>query len=463
VSALPRLSARAVALEVLGRYDARHGDAGELLHSALEKTDRTGQATDLVYGVIRNMLLLDWLLAQIAQVNRHKVKPAVWNILRLGVYELIFAPKTAEYAILNEAVNLARRRGSRKTAGFVNAVLRQLQRQIADRNVRMEDQRYDDRSVILRADGSGCAFRSPLLPSPQRCPDEYLHLVWSLPRWLVQQWVQTWGLGVAARICRACNRHPSVIAWPNTQRIEAEELAERLAAEGVACRFWPELRAVQLHCSGPLNALNAFGEGLFYVQDPAAQAAAAFLDPKSGDTVVDMCAAPGGKSIACALKMKDTGRILASDISPVRLEQVNENVRRLGLSCIRCVSKEDLEKAVRSLKRIDTLILDVPCSNTGVLARRPEARHRLAKGLPLALVTRQQELLAYAKSLLRPGSALLYSTCSILPQENTLQIQDMLKRHPDWVLLKEKIVLPSTENAENCDHDGGYTALLQIR
>ncbi|HDS84640.1 MAG TPA: hypothetical protein ENN97_05525 [Phycisphaerales bacterium] len=454
-------SARAAALKVLRQYNTHRGDAAELLHSELDMTHRTGQATDLVYGVIRNTPLLDWLLTQVAAIQPRHVKPAIRGILRMGVYELVFAPKTADYAIVNEAVNLARRFGSRKIAGFVNGVLRQIQRHIASRDVSLEHPRFDVRAIIPRTDGGGCALSSPLLPDPSPAPDDYLHLVWSLPRWLVRDWIAAYGAETAAQICLACNRHPSVVAWPNTQRIDSGTLAERLAAEGVTCRLLPVNGAVQLRRGrGPLTAVQAFREGLFYVQDPTAEAVSTFLAPQPGDCLVDLCAAPGGKAIACALKMNDTGCIIASDASTTRLARLDENTARLGLSCIRRVSQNELDQAVRSLDRLDAIILDVPCSNTGVLARRVEARHRLERGLPAPLLRRQRELLEYAYARLRPGAKLLYSTCSIHPKENTHQIQTFLQVHPDLYLIKEQIVFPSIENADAVDHDGGYMALL---
>lgn len=452
-------SARGAALEVLQGYDLRRGDAAELLHAALRGTDRTGQATDLVYGVIRNRTLLDRLLGRIAAIAPRNVKPAVWNVLRLGVYELIYAPKTAAYAILNEAVTLARAVGSQKDAGFVNAVLRNITRQIAIRDAH-DLSEYDMKRVIRRPDGSGCVLACAVLPDPADSLDAYLHCLWSLPRWLVQEWIAVYGTDIAANVCRASNRHPSVYAWPDTRRIDAAGLAQRLAAEGVTCRHRAERGAVQCRSLGDVQSLKAFGEGLFFVQDPAAQALAAFLDPKPGDTLVDLCAAPGGKTIALALKMNDTGCILASDASAARLKRLDENISRLGLTSVDSVAETDLAAAVRGCGRVDAIILDVPCSNTGVLARRVEARYRLERGVAQTLLTRQQHLLSLAENLLRPHSRLLYSTCSIQPEENIQQIRIFLDTHPDFYLIKQKTLLPTTENAESFDHDGGFMALL---
>ena len=451
-------SARQTALKVLRQYTAQRGDAAELLGALLEGTDRSGQATDLVYGVIRNSILLDRVLSVCAEVHKGNVKPGLWAILRLGVYELLYAPKTADYGIISEAVNLARGIGSHKSAGCVNAVLRSVQRHIAVRDG-VSGAAAVTHSVP-RADGSVCVFDTAVLPDPAVQSGVYLHLAWSLPQWLVQRWVTVYGPAAAA-ICRASNRHPSVYAWPNTQRIGAEALMERFGGAGVSCRLWGDRGAIQLCGAGWPAGLDAFREGLFYIQDPAAEAMASFLDPQPGETVVDVCAAPGGKTLALALHMKDRGCIVASDVHADRLRRVDENVRRLALSCVRSLPAAALPAYVQSLARVDAVVVDVPCSNTGVLARRVEARRRLDRRPDASILKVQASLLETAGSLLKPGGKLLYSTCSILPEENEDQIQYFLGAHRGFTLVKQIITLPSTEKADFFDHDGGYMALLK--
>jgi len=454
-------SARATALTVLRHYTAHRGDVAEMLHSLLDTTDRSGQTTDLVYGVIRNTVLLDTLLSHLGTIDKSCVKPALWTILRIGVYELVFAPKTADYGIVNEAVNLAYRVSSRKGAGFVNAVLRSVQRQIVSRDG--DSRTAPATHVVPRADATACVFACAVLPDPSDHFAEYLHTAWSLPHWLVNDWISAYGKQTAAALCRASNRHPSVYAWPDTRRITAKGLVGRLTEEGVQCRLWPERGAVRIRYRGSLTTLVSFQEGLFYIQDPAAESIAAFLDPKSGSTLIDVCAAPGGKSIALALRINDLGRILASDTSEARLVLLDDNLRRLNLTCVQSVCAADLPAQTCALDRLDAVILDVPCSNTGVLARRVEARHRLEKRSSKPVFQLQKSLLNNAKNLLRPGSKLLYSTCSIQPEENEHQIQNFLSANPDFYLIKQQITLPSTENTDLFDHDGGYLALLARR
>ncbi len=452
-------SARGAALQVLHDSRTGRGDAAELLAGRLNRTDRGGQATDLVYGVLRNTELLDGLIKQFGKLNKPNVKPALWDILRLASYELVFAPKTADYAIINEAVNLAGQIGSQKGAGFVNAVLRNLQRGIADRDAK-ESQSIPNTHIVPRADGSGCVFCMAVLPDAAAEPVEYLSKTWSLPRQLVRQWQSGYGRDAAGQLCRASNRHPSVYAWPNTQRIDAAHLAERLSAEGAQCRLWAARGAVAVR-GASITELPSFKEGLFYVQDPTAEAVAGAIQPVAGQTFIDLCAAPGGKSVALALRMGDGGCVLASDADSQRLNRLQETIDRLGLKSITVVQSDPLAAAAEGLARLDGILLDVPCSNTGVLARRVEARRRLDKPHLESLFQCQQGLLQKAAGLLKSDSKIMYSTCSNLPDENEHQIQRFLQANADFSLVSQKTVLASAENADGFDCDGGFVAVLR--
>lgn len=453
------LSARRTALRVLQGIQASRGDAADLLSDLLPHTDRSGQATDLAYGVLRNSVLLDSLIKQFGNIDKANVKPALWDVLRLAVYELVFAPKTADYAIVNEAVNLATEIASQKAGGFVNAVLRNIRRSIALRDTK-DAQTLEKTTVVPRSDGSGCLFAAAVLADPAAAPIEYLAKAWSLPRQLVRDWQAGYGLDAAAQLCRASNRHPSVYAWPNTLRIDAAALAERLTAEGVHCRLWASRGSVAIR-GGGIAELPSFKEGLFYIQDPTAKAVADFIQPIAGQTFIDLCAAPGGKSVALALRMRDTGSILASDSDPIRLGRLHQTIARLGLTSIQVVCADDLPEAIQRLPRLDGILLDVPCSNTGVLSRRVEARRRLDRSHLESLFQCQQSLLKKAAELLKTDGKLIYSTCSNLPEENEIQLQRFLQTHPDFYLFGQHTTLASTENADGFDCDGGFVAVLR--
>lgn len=452
-------TARKTAWLVLNQCDMNRGDTSERLNSYLPQTDRPAQATDIVFGVIRNQTAIDLIITQCGSIEEARVKPSIWNLLRIGVYELVYAPKTAEYAIINEAVELAAKKGTKKTAGFVNAILRAVQKNIHSRQACITKEA--PRKTLPQTPESGCVFLSNLLPDPKRTPADYLSKAFSIPNWLVTEWVDVYGYEKTEQICFACNRHPSVILQPNTLRISAEQLHQRLTEQGIDCQIDTVNTTCRLKQSGPIHKIPEFLDGLFLIQDSTAANAMKLLDAQPGWTIVDLCAAPGGKSIALAMLMQDTGRILASDSNQKRLQKVKQNTDRMQISAIEVVSPTEIDQKIQNLPTLNAIVLDVPCSNTGVLARRVEARRRLRKNELPALLKTQAQLLEKAATFCQQQTAIVYSTCSIQPQENQQQIQQFLSQHPQFTLKTEKLTLPILKTDTLFDHDGGYVAVLQ--
>lgn len=454
-------TARKTAWLVLNQCDIAQHDAGELLNEYLPKTDRPGQATDIVFGVVRNRLAIDNIVKKCGSVEPARVKPGLWNLLRIGTYELIYAPKTAEYGIINEVCELARQKGTAKTVGFINAVLRAVQKNILSRQMPLDQ--ADLQTLLPQDDQTGCAFKTKILPSPANDPVNYYSLAFSLPTWLISQWLESYGDEKTRQICAASNRHPSVIAQPNTLCTTTEKLAAQLAHEGIECDINAEKSMLCIKQAGQITKIQAFLDGFFTIQDPTAADAMKLLDPQPGWTIADLCAAPGGKSIALALLMQDQGTILASDSDVDRLQKVRQNIERMRLNAIEIVKPKDIEHKIHKLKALDAVILDVPCSNTGVLARRVEARWRLQKNTMNSLVKTQQQLLTQAAALCRPKTYLVYSTCSIEPEENQRQIQPFLSQHRSFTLVKEQLTWPTLKTGTAFDHDGGYVAVLRVK
>ena len=453
------LTARNTAWKTLNQCDILRHDTAAVLNTLLSRTDRPAQATDIVFGVIRNRITLDRILTRCADIESARVKPAHWNLLRIGAYELVYAPETADYAILNEAVELMRKTSSKKPAGFINAVLRNVQRAIQNRQAPLTPQ--DARKLIPQTPQSGCLFKSDILPDPDKEATQYFSTAFSLPQLLINEWLRAYGRQQTQAICFGSNRHPSVIAQSNTLRVTAGELAQKLDEEPLSNECVNN--ALRIHSTGKINTSPAYLDGLFYIQDTTAAAAVAMLDPQPGWTVLDLCAAPGGKCLSLALLMQDQGLILASDIDAKRLGHVRENAKRMRLQSVEIVPANRIEHLAQKQKRLDAIVLDVPCSNTGVLARRVEARWRWKPEAVTKLGHIQQELLEKAATLARSGTKILYSTCSILPDENQQQIQTFLAKHNRFTLLSEKLTLPQTQTEESLDHDGGYAAVLQMK
>jgi 16S rRNA (cytosine967-C5)-methyltransferase len=453
------LTARAAAWKALDRCNIFKHDTAEVLSRLLSRTDRPAQATDIVFGVIRNRGTIDHILKKCSSLDSAHVKPSQWNLLRIGTYELVYAPKTADYAILNEAVQLSRQAGSKKGAGFINAVLRNVQRAIENRQSPL-DAKHLQRTVPQTPE-SGCLFSDDILPDPDREAAAYFRVAFSLPQPLIQEWIKAFGEEKTRAICFASNRHPSVILQPNTLRTTTADLAEKLQEEELLNECLNDM--IRIQGTGKINRGRAYLEGLFFVQDITAANAINTLAPGPDWTLLDMCAAPGGKCMASAIHMQDKGVILASDADAKRLSKVRENAKRMGLESIEIVPASRLEQTVRKEKRLDAIVLDVPCSNTGVLARRVEARWRWKPDVVENLYKIQQKLLQKAADLARPKTKILYSTCSIQPEENSEQIQAFLTRQNRFKLLTEKLSLPTVKTADAFDHDGGYVAVLQSR
>jgi 16S rRNA (cytosine967-C5)-methyltransferase len=453
------LTARAAAFKTLNECDLFHHDAAQILSHLLGRTDRPAQATDIVFGVIRNRGTIDHILKRCAKTDPSRVKFAVWNRLRIAVYELVYAPQTADYAILNEAVQSAGNAESPKAAGFTNAILRNVQRAIEARQAPLNAGLL--RRMIPQTPDWGCLFRSDLLPDPDKETTQYYSTAFSLPQTLVHSWLKTYGADQTRTLCFASNRHPSVIVQPNTLRVTAEQLTQKLIADKIEADR--KAGAIRISSTGRINTNSAYLEGLFYVQDATAADAMNLTNPQPDWTVLDLCAAPGGKCMTLAMLTKDAATILASDSDAERLQLVRQNIQRLRLQSIEIVPANRLEHQVRRQKCLDAIVLDVPCSNTGVLARRVEARWRWKLEHTETLQKIQWNLLNQAVQIARPQTRIVYSTCSIQPGENEQQIRRFLDEYRQWILDAEKLTLPALETEEAFDHDGGYVAVMRLR
>ncbi len=450
-------SGREGALAILTAWEAGTHTAAELLESFLPQSESPGQVTDLVCGVLRNRTLLDTLLTRTAQVKIRHIEPDLLTLLRLGSYELLFCPDTAAYAVLSETVSLTGK--NKKRRGFANAVLRSVQRAIEDR--RATEGADPRRWIPGKTEATGCLLKEPLLPDPQTDPCGHFSTVFSIPEWLIDTWLAAWGPQTVGHICLGSNRLPSIILQPNTLKTDAVKLAEILKSEAVAADLNEARTMLRIHTHRYLADLWAFANGYFLVQDPSAAKVTALAGPAPGSTVLDLCAAPGGKTMQLAMAMKDQGRIIASDSRPRRLKKVEENCRRLGITCVRCAEPEGIREALGGKNKVQTVLLDVPCSNTGVMARRAEVRWRLRPEAVADIVLTQKELLEKAAGFVRKHGTLVYSTCSILPDENENLVRAFLDSHRPFRLEKEELTLPAREREGRFGHDGGYVAVLR--
>jgi 16S rRNA (cytosine967-C5)-methyltransferase len=460
-------SARTVAIEVLNHYDPKRDYAGSILDGLQGETDQRQKATDLVFGTLRNRRAIDTVITKFSGRPVKRIQSSLLNIIRIGTYELIYCPSTEQYAIVNEAVLNAKVSGGDKQPGFVNAVLRQITRHISNREAPLSQ--ADAGCVLPQNPVAGCQFDTSFLPDSQASPSEYLGTAFSLPEWLVAGWLAEFGEESARQICFASNRRPSIYLRPNPLKTTMEALAEKLRDAGVDLEVDSEDSMIRIISPQVISQLPGFAEGEFSVQDISASKPVRMLNPKPGWKILDLCAAPGTKTTQLAEATGDSAKIIATDINSRRLEMVRENVTRLGINSIDIVSYVGAvrEPPLRAPERqFDCILLDVPCSNTGVLARRIEVRYRIkpetiSRGGSRTTPTRlQAKLLRTASDLVRPGGKICYSTCSIQKAENSELVDGFLKENQNFTLESQQLTLPT---AEGFDHDGGYAAILAKR
>lgn len=357
-------------------------------------------AMEMTQGVLRHRLLLDRTISALLDRPGRELPVPVQTALRLGIYQLLFLQKIPSRAVLNETVELLKGTPFSGLAPLVNAVLRK-----------------------------GLTQPPPAAPSFADDPAEHLSLTTSSPPWLVERLGAAWGWEEAKGILQALNRPAPLALRVNTLRATREEVLARLASEGVPARAGSLSPDAVLLEGGSPSALGVFREGLVTVQDEGAQLLAPLLLPAPGETVLDACAAPGGKAGHLAQLMGDRGRVLAADLSPARCRMMRSAMDRLGYASVECLAG-DMTGAGSVLARpVDRVLLDAPCTGTGVLRRHPEGKWRKdPAGIP-ALVSLQGALLTGTAAALKPGGRLLYTTCSLLPEENEAVVDRFLAAH----------------------------------
>ena len=455
-------SARIVAIEVLSQCDPKKNYAGPILDKLLGETDQRQRATDLVFGSIRNRCAVDTVIAAFSGCPLERIPDKLLNIIRIGVYELIYSPATEEYSIVNEAAENVKAVAGEKQVGFVNALLRQITRHITDRQIPLSQANAEN--TLPQTPATGCEFDSNFLPCPETSPADYLSTVFSLPKWLVSNWLEEFGTESARQICFASNRRPSIYLRHNSLKTTAETLAEKVRQADIKFEILDVQESKSLKIKSPraISQLPGFAQGLFTVQDITASQPVRILKPHPDWTILDLCAAPGVKTTQLAEATGDSATIIATDIDSRRLKMVRENTARLGINSVDIVPYEQLLNSQFPIQnsKFDCILLDVPCSNTGVLARRIEARYRVNPKAIKELTKIQSNLLSTAAAMIKPQGKICYSTCSIQKAENSGLIGDFLKKNRPFELESEKLTLPS---AEQFDHDGGYIAIIRSK
>ena len=394
-------NARAAALEALTRCRRDGAWSGDVLDSILKRAELDRRdaalASRLCLGVLQNDRLCDFYIDSFCHT---KLEPPVRDILRLGVYQLLFLDRVPARAAVSETVELCRQKGYARASGLVNAVLR----------------RVSDAESLPEIPGEGTA--------------SYLATRWSHPEWLCEYLTQEKDYAFAEAFLQKNNEPPRLFIQVNTLKVSAADYIRALQRAEIPFEAMEPAGCIALE-GGFATALPGFEEGLFYVQDRAARLAVEIAAPEKGMRVLDACACPGGKSFAAAIRMENRGKILSCDIHEKKLRVLKSGAERLGIGIIetRPMDARAFDPALE--KSFDLVIADVPCSGLGVIAKKPEIRAKKPEELQ-GLPAIQGAILENLSRYVKPGGTLLYSTCTILKEENEAVVLRFLREHTDY-------------------------------
>lgn len=410
---------RETALKIL--YDIN--EKGAYSNIAVDKFLEAGElkaidrafVTELVYGITKWRLTIDWIIAQFSSIKLKKLSPWILNTLRLGIYQIIYMDRVPESAACNESVKLARKYGHQASSGYVNGVLRNIARN------KSKIQFPDEETDLIK----------------------YLSVRYSHPEWLVEKWLGQFGREFTEDLLESNNGIPDLVIRTNTLRTSREDLLLRLKAEGIeaeAGKYAPE--AIRLKKPSSIINSELFRQGYFQVQDESSMLVAKILDPKPGELVMDLCSAPGGKATHIAQLMKNRGRVVARDIHPHKIRLIEEAVERLGTSI---VEPEVFDAAILDEKfagKVDRVLLDAPCTGYGILQRKPDIKWSRSPSDQAEITALQKKLLEVGSSYVKPGGVLVYSTCTIGNEENEDLVKEFIRTHDEFEFCAIEKLLP---------------------
>lgn len=406
-----KISARHQAIDILNKISTSHDFASPLINDCLDKNDLTGTPdgrllTHLIYGVLRLRGHLDWILTKLYRGNFEILDEGIKNVLRLGLFQIKFSDRLPDFAVVNEAVKIAKMIHPEKSA-LVNAVLR---------------------NYLRRGD------KIPF-PSLKNDPAQRIAAFYSHPLWLVKKWLKIFGTEDTIALCSANNELPSMTLRVNTLKISPEEIKQKLAATGIELQdtlFSPDGIILKTF-THPIQKTDFFDAGFLRIQDEGAQLISYLINPVSGQSILDACAGAGGKATHLAAILKNTGRIVALDRNPVRIAELKQECTRLGITIIEAHHAELNVGLPNSFKgTFDRVLVDAPCSGTGTLRRNPEIKWRMSQKDLRGFTAAQKIILQNASAAVENGGYLIYCTCSLLPEENENIVDDFLKRNVDF-------------------------------
>ena len=404
------INEREIVLEVLLEI-TEHGMYSHIVlrdvlnkYQYLEKKERSF-ITRVTEGTLEHMMEIDYILDQFSKVKVKKMKPVIRNIMRSAVYQMKYMDSVPVSAACNEAVKLAVRKGFGSLRGFVNGVLRNVARNLDQIEYPTE-------------------------------PLKRLSIQYSMPEWILNLWLKAYDSDVVEQMLQAFQRETPLTIRCNLRMVTPKQLKEHLEAEGVTVKVHPYLEYA-FHISGfdYLGDLESFQNGEFSVQDISSMLVSELAGPKDGDYVIDVCAAPGGKSLHMAEKLNGSGHVEARDLTEYKVGLIQENIERTGLSNVEAVQQDALIFDETSVGKADIVLADLPCSGLGVLAKKTDLKYKATKEGADSLAKLQREMLKNVQAYVKDEGKLVYSTCTINPAENMDNVHWFLNEYPEFELI----------------------------
>ena len=399
---------RALILDVLMEVTEEEAYSHIALRDTLEKYEylvKRDRAfiSRVTEGTLENLIQIDYIIECFSKVPIYNMKPLIRNLLRMSVYQLKWMDAVPDSAVVNEAVKIAQKRGFFNLKGFVNGVLRACAR----------------------------GLDSVTYPSAEASPLEYLSVRYSMPQWILTKWLYQFSFEDVEKMCASFQAERPITVRVRTQQASKEEIIQSLVSEGVTVLQHPYLDyALKLTGVNYLQALTAFRNGWVYVQDASSMLVTEIAAPNWGDYCIDVCAAPGGKSLHLSDRLKGSGYVEARDISEKKVDLMQENIDRLGVINMQAALKDAMKYDEKSFQKADIVLCDVPCSGLGVIGKKQDIKYKMNPTRLEELVRIQQRILSVSQNYVKPGGVMVFSTCTIGAEENQMNLQYVLDHFP---------------------------------